>query len=183
MSNATKTTRFGGYRAGPARGASVRDEEGRWTLVFVRELKHSPEKVWAALTDPASLRDWSPFDPDRNLGATGPVQLTMAGPQPETTQALVSRVDEPNLLEYTWGDDVLRWQLEEIATGTRLTLFHTLENRSWLAKVTAGWHICIDVLERALDGRPVGRIVADEARLVGWEQLNADYAEQFGVSS
>jgi hypothetical protein len=76
---------------------------------------------------------------------------------------------------------VLRWQLEKTETGTRLTLYHTLEDRSWLSKVTAGWHICIDVLERALDGRPVGRIVADAARLVGWERLNADYASQFGV--
>jgi uncharacterized protein YndB with AHSA1/START domain len=159
----------------------VREVEGKWTLVFVRELKHPPHKVWTALTNPNSLREWAPFDPDRNLGSTGPAQLTMAGPEPEQLASVVRRADEPVLLEYTWGGDVLRWQLEEIATGTRLTLYHTLEDRSWLSKVTAGWHICIDVLERVLDGRPVGRVVGDDARRVGWERLNADYAAQFGV--
>ena len=182
MSDATKTTRFQGYQAGPASGATLREEDGRWTLVFVRELKHAPRKVWAALTEPANLRAWAPFDPDRNLGSTGPAQLTMAGPEPQQFSAVVRRADEPTVLEYTWGGDVLRWQLEEIVTGTRLTLYHTLEDRSWVSKVTAGWHICIDVLERALDGRPTGRIVADDARLVGWERLNAEYSEQFGVA-
>jgi uncharacterized protein YndB with AHSA1/START domain len=175
-----KATEFGGYQAGPASGASVRHDHGQWTLVFVRELPHPPHKVWAALTDPANLREWAPFDADRNLGSTGPAQLTMAGPEPEQLESVVRQADEPVLLEYTWGGDVLRWQLEEIATGTRLTLHHTLEDRSWLSKVTAGWHICIDVLERALDGRPVGRVVADAARVVGWERLNAEYAAQFG---
>ena len=33
--------------------------------------------------------------------------------------------------------------------------------RSWLSKVAAGWHICLDVAERQLAGDPVGRIVAD----------------------
>ena len=181
MSQTTKAGRFSGYQAGPATGASVREQDGRWTLVFVRELPHPPSKVWTALTDPASLREWAPFDPDRNLAFPGPVQLTMAGPQPEQFASVVRRSEMPTLLEYTWGGDVLRWQLEEIATGTRLTLHHTLEEGSSLSKVTAGWHICVDILERALAGRPVGRVVADDARLAGWERLNAEYALQFGV--
>jgi uncharacterized protein YndB with AHSA1/START domain len=172
-----------GYEAGNAAGASVREEGGRWTLMFVRELKHSPAKVWRAITDPRELQAWAPFDPDRKLDATGPVQLTMAGPEPEVTSGHVRRAEAPRLLEYTWVGDVLRWEIEEIPGGCRLTLHHTVEDKSWLAKVTAGWHICIDVLERALDGRPVGRIVADAARKVGWEKLNAQYAEQFGMKA
>jgi uncharacterized protein YndB with AHSA1/START domain len=170
-----------GYEAGNAAGASVREEGGRWTLVFVRELKHSPAKVWRAITDPREMQAWAPFDPDRTLDATGPVQLTMAGPQPEITAGHVRRAEAPRLLEYTWAGDLLRWELEEIPGGCRLTLHHTVEDKSWLAKVTAGWHICIDVLDRALDGRPVGRIVADAARKVGWDKLNAQYEEQFAL--
>lgn len=181
MSETTKTGRFGGYQAGPATGASVRDKDGQSTLVFVRDLPHHPRQVWTALTDPDSLREWAPFDADRNLGSPGPALLTMAGPQPEQFTSVVRRSEMPTLLEYTWGGDVLRWELEEIATGTRLTLYHTLAERGWLSKVTAGWHICIDILDRALVGHPVGRVVADDARLVGWERLNAAYAAHFGV--
>ena len=171
------------YQAGAAGDATVLTDGHRSTLVFVRELRHRPEKVWAALTNPSNLREWAPFDPDRNLGTTGQVTLTMAGPEPEKIECSVTRAEAPRFLEYTWGGDVLHWELEEIATGTRLTLRHTLEDRSWAPRVAAGWHICLDVAERALDGHPIGRIVADAAKRVGWERLNAEYSQRFGIES
>jgi hypothetical protein len=45
------------YAPGPASGAQVRKDGEKWTLILVRELRHSPEKVWQALTDPAHLRE------------------------------------------------------------------------------------------------------------------------------
>jgi len=45
----------------------------------------------------------------------------------------------------------------------------------------AGWHICLDVLDHALSGTPLGRIVGPEAmKFEGWQRLNSDYAKQFG---
>ena len=49
------------YAPGPASGVQVRKEGEKWTLILVRELRHSPEKVWQALTDPVQLREWAPF--------------------------------------------------------------------------------------------------------------------------
>jgi hypothetical protein len=59
------------YTPGPASGAQVRKDGEQWTLVLVRELRHAPEKVWQALTDPAQLREWAPFDADGGLGTVG----------------------------------------------------------------------------------------------------------------
>ncbi len=59
------------YTPGSAAGAEVRKDGEKWTLVLVRELRHPPEKVWQALTDPAHLREWAPFDSDRSLGTVG----------------------------------------------------------------------------------------------------------------
>jgi uncharacterized protein YndB with AHSA1/START domain len=160
----------------------VQNDGDRWTLVFVRELRHSPEAVWRALSDPAALQQWSPFDADRNLGTTGKATLTMAGgegdvPTADDVMAIeVRHADAPRLLEYTWAGDILRWELEPIAIGTRLTLRHTVEDRTWIPRVTAGWHLCIDVLEHMLDGDPVGRIVGNEAKRFGWEELHESYA-------
>ena len=59
------------YTPGPASGAQViKDgvQKDKWTLILVRELHHSPEKVWQALTDPAHLREWAPFEADGSLG-------------------------------------------------------------------------------------------------------------------
>ena len=59
------------YAPGAASGAEVRKDGEKWTLVLVRDLPHNPENVWKALTDPEHLREWAPFDSDRNLGAVG----------------------------------------------------------------------------------------------------------------
>ena len=92
------------YTPGPASGAQVRKEAEKWTLILTRELRHSPEKVWQALTDPEHLGEWAPFDADGSLGAVGArVKLTTVGaPAPRVTETIVKRADAPKALEYTW---------------------------------------------------------------------------------
>src|SRR5262249_56269056 len=68
------------YEPGPAGGAQVRKDGEKWTLILVRELRHSPEKVWQALTDPSHLREWAPFEVDGSLDTVGStVKLTWVG--------------------------------------------------------------------------------------------------------
>jgi len=170
------------YTPGPASGAEVRKDGEQWTLVLVRELAHPPAKVWDALTDPEHLRQWAPFDANRNLASVGAAQLTTVGtPQPMVSETQVKRADAPKLLEYNWGGQDIRWQLEPLAAGTRLTLWHNIDRR-FIAMGAAGWHICFDVLERSLGDQPLGRIVGPDAmKFGGWQRLHAEYAEQFGV--
>jgi uncharacterized protein YndB with AHSA1/START domain len=173
------------YVPGPAAGAEVRKEGDKWTLVLVRELRHSPEKVWEALTDPARLREWAPFDADGNLGTAGAmVKLTTVGaPAPHVTETRVTRADAPRALEYNWGAFDMRWELKASGGGTRLTLWTNIDRR-FIAMGAAGWHICLDVLDHLLGGTPLGRIVGPEAmQFGGWQRLNAEYAKQFGVET
>ena len=167
------------YTPGPASGAQVRKDGEKWTLILVRELRHSPEKVWQALTDPVHLREWAPFDVDGGLGTAGTrVNLTWVG-TPMPIETTVTRAEPPKLLEYS----DIRWGLEEFGGGTRLTLWHNIDRRfiSWGA---AGWHICFDVLDRLLSGTPIGRFAGGEVmKLDGWQRLNAEYAKQFGIES
>jgi len=173
------------YAPGPAAGASVdkavHEDGEKWALVVVRELRHPPEMVWQALTDPAQLSEWAPFDADRNLAAVGSVKLSTVGtPTPQVSETTVKRAEAPRLLEYSWGGGDLRWELEPLGSGTRLTLWHNIDRRfiSWGA---AGWHICLDVLDRLLGGQPIGRIAGPETiQFEGWQRLNAEYARQFG---
>src|SRR5512137_1161562 len=116
------------YTPGPARGAQVRKDGEKWTLILVRELRHSPEKVWQALTDPAHLCEWAPFEVDGSLDTVGTVNLKWVGaPAPQETT--VTRADAPKLLEYS----DIRWELEAYGDGTRLTLWHSIDRRfiSW----------------------------------------------------
>lgn len=171
------------YKPGSAAGVEVRKDGESWTLVLVRELHHPPQKVWQALTDPASLREWAPFDADRSLGEAGAtVKLTTVGaPKPHVTETKVTRADAPNMLEYNWGGFEVRWQLEASGAGTRLTLWTNIDRR-FVSMGAAGWHICLDVMDHLLGGTPIGRIVGPEAmKFDGWQRLNTEYAKQFGM--
>ncbi|NUR33845.1 MAG: polyketide cyclase [Gemmatimonadaceae bacterium] len=138
------------YTPGAASGADVRKEGDKWTLVLVRTLAHPPAKVWKALTEPEHLREWAPFDADRNLGTVGTATLTTVGaPTPQVAE----------------------------------TLWHNIDRR-FIAMGAAGLHICLDVLARALDGQPIGRMVGMEVmKFDGWQRLHAEYAKQFHVES
>jgi uncharacterized protein YndB with AHSA1/START domain len=173
------------YAPGPAGGAQVRKDGEDWTLILVRELRHSPDTVWQALTDPAHLREWAPFEADGSLGTAGnTVKLTTVGaPTPLVSDTTVTRADAPRVLVYNWGDHEMRWELEPQGGGTRLTLWTSIDRR-FISMGAAGWHICFDVLDHLLSGTSIGRIVgADALKFRGWQRLNAEYAKQFGVET
>jgi uncharacterized protein YndB with AHSA1/START domain len=173
------------YAPGPANIAHIQKDGEKWTLVLVRELRHPPEKVWLALTDPAHLREWAPFEADGSLGIVGSaVKLTTVGaPTPRVTETTVTRADAPRSLEYNWGGFDMRWELEALPGGTRLTLWTNIGHR-FISMGAAGWHICFDVLDHLLSGTPLGRLVGPDAiKFGGWQRLNAEYAKQFGIES
>ena len=165
------------YTPGRASGAQVRKDGEKWTLILVRELRHSPEKVWRAITEPAHLREWAPFEVDESLGTVGTVNLTWVGTS-QVSETRVTRADAPKVLEY----NDIRWELEAFGGGTRLTLWQNLDRR-FVSMGAAGWHICFDALDHLLSGTPIGRIVGPEAMKFGWQRLNAEYAKQFGIET
>ena len=171
------------YLPGPADLARVEKDGDRWTLVVVRQLAHPPAKVWQALTDPAQLRAWAPFDADANMGIAGSTVTlhTVGTPTPLVSQTRITRAEEPRLLEYRWGDGSMRWELEDSGGGTRLTLWHGIDHR-YIAMGAAGWQLCLDSLDHSLGGTPIGRMVGPEMmKFEPWQRLHADYARQFGI--
>jgi uncharacterized protein YndB with AHSA1/START domain len=165
------------YTPGPAFGAQAQKNGEMWTLILVRELRHSPEKVWRALTHPAHLREWAPFEADGSLDTVGStVKLTWVGTA-NVSEAKVTRADAPRVLEY----QNIRWELEPRDGGTRLTLWHTIDRR-YITWGAAGWHICFDVLDRLLSGNPIGRSAGPDAmKSRGWQQLTTEYATLLGI--
>ena len=106
------------YAPGPASGAQVRKDGEKRALILARELRHSPEKVWQALTDSAHLRESAPFEADGSLGTVGTtVKLTTVGAsKPRVSETTVTRGD-PKVLVYNWGGNDMRWELENLAAG------------------------------------------------------------------
>ena len=161
------------FVAGPLADVELVSDGDRPTLVFVRDLRHAPDKVWTARTDPDQLRQWAPYTADRDLGRTGPATLTMHDGERRGAGGFVDpRRAADRVLEYTWGTDQLHWQLDASGSGTRLTLRHTVQAREWVPKVAAGWHLCLVVADHLLDGEPIGPIVGRDAMRYGWQDLH-----------
>ncbi|MFI7540676.1 SRPBCC family protein [Actinoplanes sp. NPDC049599] len=168
------------FDPGPPADAAVVAAGEQWTLIFVRTLPHPLAKVWAALTDPGRLDQWAPFTAAGDLSRPGATTLTTVdGPDRTDLPATVLRAEPPTLLEYTWGDDLLRWELAPAGDGTRLTLRHTLAEPDLAPMVAAGWHLCVAVLDRLLADDPVGVIRGRDAKAHGWDGLRAAYADMF----
>jgi len=126
----------------------------------------------------------APFDAAGSLNRKGTkVKLTTVGtPTPQISETTVTSAEAHRVLEYDWGGNNIRWELEALGGGTRLTLWHNIDRR-FISMGAAGWHICFDVLDRFLNGTRVGRIVGGDAMKSGWQRLNAEYSKEFGVET
>ncbi|MEV5961208.1 SRPBCC family protein [Kribbella sp. NPDC051952] len=131
-------------------------ENGRTVLRMRRELRHPAEKVWRAITEPSQLAGWFPATVEFDLRLDGPVTFTFeedpGAPVDEQSTGVIRAYDPPRLLEYTWGVEVLRWELEPSPDGCTLHLTATYDDRPGSASFSGGWTLCFDALVRVLGG-------------------------------
>lgn len=115
---------------------------------------HSRDKVWRAMTTAAELRTWfvEILDYGRSeLTFTPGAALTfVAGEHPDGHGAVLT-CEPPTLLEYTWDDEILRWELRPDGDGCVLVFTNVLADRDTAAAVAPGWHEGLEKLGRALD--------------------------------
>jgi uncharacterized protein YndB with AHSA1/START domain len=144
---------------------------GRWRLRFTRRLAHPPHKVWGAITEPEQLAAWFPQRVAGEWEVGAPLRFEYGSETISGFDGEVLAVREPSLLEFRWGTDVIRLEIAEADGGCTLTLTDTIDELGKAARDAAGWHVCLDRLEGALDGAP---------RESQWAPLNERYAEKFG---
>src|SRR2546421_8057794 len=132
------------------------DEQPR--LCFERRIAHPIESVWQAITDPAELEHWFPTDVEVDLRVGGAMTFTFANQPlaegPMTMTGEVTELDPPRKFAFLWGEDHLHFALEPIDDGAGCMMRFTVEldARDKAARDGAGWHVCLDVLERRLSG-------------------------------
>jgi uncharacterized protein YndB with AHSA1/START domain len=133
--------------------ATLLTDRARPAVRLERDLADPPAIVWQALTEPERLRDWFPCEVIVDAGQWVPgATITFRFP-PEvidmTLTGEVLEVDEPHLLVFTWGDEILRFELSAYhGGGTRLVLIDELPP-SAAARNAAGWESCLDRLDGA----------------------------------
>jgi len=144
----------------------------RWTLRFIRRLAHPREKVWRAVTEPGHLKAWYPQEIVGERQAGAPLRFVSPAGDGFDGQMLV--FDPPLVMEFTWGPDLLRIELEADGAGTLLTLTDTFDDQGKAARDAAGWHECLDLLASDLDDTP--RPAWGET----WRRVHPAYVTGFG---
>jgi uncharacterized protein YndB with AHSA1/START domain len=147
---------------------------GRVTLRFERQLPHPAEKVWRALTDNDELAYWFPvqIQGERRAGSKVTFVFTdeVISPEiqkyfedeapfkPPTEEETANQEGEilvfqpPRVLEFSWGDDILRFELQGAGEQTLLVFTHSFDDESRAARDASGWDLSFDSLERRLAG-------------------------------
>jgi uncharacterized protein YndB with AHSA1/START domain len=115
-----------------------------------RQLTDPPAVVWEAITDREQLRSWFPCDVDIEGGSweVG-ASITFVFPAEVIEMTLTGEVlvvEAPKVLSFSWGDEVLRFELEDHDGGTFLVLIDELEP-GHAARNAAGWEDCLDHLQ------------------------------------
>jgi uncharacterized protein YndB with AHSA1/START domain len=134
-------------------------DDGRSVLRMEHRLPHPPERVWAAITEPASLAQWFPSEVSVEPRPGGAMTFRFPGPGPGAEgprmTGEVTAFDEPRLFAYTWGSEHLSWSVTPDGDGSSLTLTHTFDDRPGAASFASGWQLCVSALGQLLHGVPV----------------------------
>jgi uncharacterized protein YndB with AHSA1/START domain len=157
---------------------TVTRRNGRALLRFERTLRHPPERVWTALTDPAEVSAWlarAELDP-RPGGAFRLHWLnTDDNGDSAVASGTVTVFDPPRVLEL--DSDIhgrMRWELTPRPPGTLLVFTSDLEMpQEYTARTMAGWHVHLDYLEEALEG---ARVDWDNWSTARWQAHHDRYA-------
>jgi uncharacterized protein YndB with AHSA1/START domain len=132
------------------------------SLSFELDLRHSPEKVWRALTDPVLLAEW--LLPVTGLKLEPGVAFTFkTQPYPGwdgTVSCRMLEIEAHRKLSYAWVvgdmmDTVVTFTLTPTPSGTRLSLVHTgfkPEQKQNFGGARYGWKLMggklVDLLAR-----------------------------------
>jgi uncharacterized protein YndB with AHSA1/START domain len=154
------------------------------TLKIQRLLPGPIERVWAYLTESDMRRKWlaagkmemkigAPFEMVwRNDELTNPPGKRPDGfGEEHRMQGRITELDPPRKISFTWSEtgDV-SIELETRGSEVLLTLIHRrLPNRDYMLRVSAGWHMHLDVLVARANGRE------PDPFWDGWLRLTKEY--------
>ena len=148
--------------------ASLTQEGPRYTVRFERRLAHSPKKVWRVLTEPELLRNWFPSDVVGGWTKGAKLRFVFEGGEGMEDSDLhgeVLSVEPLRLLEYRWGNSLLRYKLTAEGDGCRLVFSESFDDGSIAARNAAGWEMCLANLEAILEDDAPAQFALDAWRV------------------
>jgi uncharacterized protein YndB with AHSA1/START domain len=148
-----------------------------YVLRFVRDLPYPVAQVWASITEPKGLEAWFPATVAIELRVGGQVSFANdpdfdVDPELLAFSGEVMELDPQERLAFTWGTDLLRFELSPTEAGCRLVFTHRLAHRAMTNRTASGWSVCLDALSASLAG-------VDDAG-PGWRAYYDHYVGVYG---
>jgi len=144
-----------------------------YMVTFKRRTKHSPERLWAAITDADEVTVWMDYPTKVDLRVGGEYLVDFASTDQGAIHGVIVRVEPERVLAYVWGSSVVEWTIEADDDGCVYTFVHNgLADRGEDEEgLAAGWHEFLDRLEGHLESEYIDR----EAQQRNWEALKPPY--------
>ena len=164
-------------------GEVLRDGE-RVGLRYVRRFAHPVERVWSAITESDQLQFWMPCDivGERRAGAEiklpfWPAHVEKYQLEETTLTGRIEVWDPPTVFQWTWGDDILRFELNPTDGGTTMTFTTWLDSPDLdgAADAAGGYHVCLNALQLLLDTGSAPPLVESEEEA---RRLEPEYAKR-----
>ena len=157
------------------------------TLTIQRFLPGPSERVWAYLTESDLRRQWlAAGEMEMKVGATftfvwrnaelndPPSRRPEGFPEEHSLESRITELDPPRKLAIAWGrSGGVSFELEPKGNKVLLTLIHRrLPDRETLLKVSAGWHMHLDILAARAAGKEPAPFWD------GWSRLQKEYDQR-----
>jgi len=161
-------------------------------LRFERRYTQPRDRVWVAITDPAELAIWFPafvqYEPAAGSAMRFDFPPEDLEDMPGEVQAAhlrgeVLTFEPPERFSFRWADDVLTFSLADDGDGCRLVFTHLLRDTTFEDPqgTGTGWHVCLEALERLLDGE-IDRRPDRQGVIARVEELHDAYATAFSTT-
>lgn len=147
-----------------------------YTVTFERTSKHSPQRLWAAITSADEIEGWMGYPATVDLRVGGAWHVDFSRTDEGDLPGVIVRVEPEHVLAYAWGLSMCEWTITPTASGCRFTFvqaglaFRDIDDDEGLA---AGWHEFLERLELHLDGTAF----AEPERKARWHALKPGYKE------
>lgn len=137
---------------------TIQRRDNHYVACLQRELGHDCTAVWAVLTEPGRFVDWlAPGTLELKLGGQAKLDFADSG---IVIDSAVTALEPERVIEYSWsGPDEplrpLRFELEPMESGCRLTMTLSTPLDEDIARSCAGFEAHLMMLIAALEGVPI----------------------------
>ncbi|WP_080875598.1 SRPBCC family protein [Oceanobacillus timonensis] len=136
--------------------ATLEQVGNEYIATFERHWENTVEEVWSVLTQNNKLQQWMPNLEVVDLRKNGTMTFHMNDGTGNSFGISILDFQAQSHWQFEWGDESVRFELEAEEEGCKFVLKEYIPIlNDHTPKDLAGWHICLDMFQAALNGEPI----------------------------